>query len=77
MAAHTGRCFRAFRRTKQRLEKQGREWAWPIRQKVPQALQQFVGHIGRRTTPDIMRGAILRHVAHVNKIKGHGAARGR
>lgn len=40
--AHTGRCSRAWRKTKARKLRQGVEWQRPIRWKVPEALRAFL-----------------------------------
>lgn len=73
MGAHSGRCFRAWRRTKVRKARQGLPWDYPIRQKVPQApraraflatgeaRQQRVGAQG-------MANAIARYAQHQTLI---------
>lgn len=40
--AHSGRCFRAHKRTKARKLRQGKTWDQPVRWKVPLALRPFL-----------------------------------
>jgi hypothetical protein len=79
MAAHTGRCFRAWRGTVKRKATQGIVWTFPIRQKVPLALRAFANltagnqrHINRQG----MQMAILNYATHQAKV-GRASARGR
>ena len=81
MAGHSGRCFRAFRRTKKRYTAQGRpnDWSRPIRQKVPRALRAFVNASAsnqKRVSGTEMKLAIIRSMQHQARV-GHHAARGR
>jgi hypothetical protein len=82
MSAHTGRCFRAWRRLKARRERQGAPPpVFPIRQKVPLALRPFLTGDGRQTRVDAqgMANAIARYAQHqtaVGKIQ-KASARGR
>lgn len=73
MSAHTGRCFRAWRRTVARKETQGVTWAIPIRNKVPLALRTFLSAAGdrqRHAGPEQMKLAIVRYAQH-NAMVGH------
>jgi hypothetical protein len=74
MSAHTGRCFRAWRRTTLRKLKQGTRWEYPIRQKVPLALRPFMAHIegGRqvRANANVMKLAITKYAQHQAMV-GH------
>lgn len=82
MSAHTGRCFRAWRRTKARKTRQGQSWDRPIRQKVPLALRPFlasaVGSNQKHAGGDAMASAILRYAEHQTMIGAprRGGARG-
>ena len=82
MAAHTGRCFRAWRRTKARKARQGQPWDRPIRQKVPLALRPFltgaVGSIQKHAGMEAMGHAIARYVEHQKMVGAprRGGARG-
>lgn len=70
MGAHTGRCFRAWRRTKARKQAQGIEWTFPIRQKVPLALRPFLTGEGRQKSAgtNAMNLAITRYAEHQTMI---------
>jgi hypothetical protein len=70
MAAHTGRCFRAWRRTTARKYRQGVSWTFPIRQKVPLALRPFFSGPGRHAGAMEMKNAIIRYAQH-NAMVGH------
>jgi hypothetical protein len=73
MSAHTGRCFRSWRRTKARKFKQGVPWDFPIRQGVPLALRPFMTGIDgrqRHAGPQQMALAITRYAQH-NAMIGH------
>jgi hypothetical protein len=77
MSAHTGRCFRAWRRTKARKTRQGQPWDRPIRQKVPLALRPFLtAALGssnqKHAGAGAMASAIYRFAQHQTLI---GAAR--
>ena len=82
MSAHTGRCFRAWRRTKARKLRQGQPWGRSIRQKVPLALRPFlagaVGSVQKHAGGDAMASAILRYAQHQTMIGAprRGVARG-
>lgn len=77
--AHTGRCFRATRRTKLRKLRQGADFnAHPIRYKVPLALRPFLtatpGSKNQvRAQFDAMALAIVRYNEH-RDLTGKGAA---
>ena len=82
MGAHSGRCFRAWRRTKVRKARQGLPWDYPIRQKVPQALRAFLATGDarqQRVGAQGMANAIARYAQHQTLIgKVHKASpRGR
>ena len=83
MGAHTGRCFRAWRRLKARRVRQGAPPpVFPIRQKVPLALRPFLTGDARqmRAGPNAMALAINRYAQHqtmVGKVNRVGSARGR
>ena len=83
MAAHTGRCFRAWRRLKARRVRQGAPPPeFPIRQKVPLALRPFLtGNANQmRATESAMKLALTRYADHqtmVGKVNRVGSARGR
>ena len=70
MSAHTGRCFRAWRRTKARKQAQGLAWNFPIRQKVPLALRPFLTGEGRQKSAsrNAMTLAISRYAEHQTMI---------
>jgi len=71
MSAHTGRCFRAWRRLKARRVRQGAPApVIPIRQKVPLILQPFMLTAGRRAVAAEMKLGLTRYVEHQAKI-GH------
>jgi len=70
MSAHTGRCFRAWKRTKQRKFKQGVPWNFPIRHKVPQSLQPFMLTAGRHAVMSELKLGLARRAEHTAKI-GH------
>jgi hypothetical protein len=80
MSAHTGRCFRAWRRTVARKAAQGQPWERSIRQKVPLALRPFLNaersqkHAGAAA----MANAIARYAQHQMMIGAprRGGARG-
>ena len=80
MAGHSGRCFRAWRKTRARKLRQGRPWERPIRQKVPLALRPFLNaersqkHAGAAA----MANAIARYAQHQAMIGAprRGVARG-
>ena len=82
MRAHTGRCFRAWRRTKARKTRQGLPWDRPIRQKVPLALRPFLvgaaGSIQKHAGAEAMASAISRYAQHQMLIGAprRGGARG-
>jgi hypothetical protein len=80
MSAHTGRCFRAWRRTVARKSAQGQPWERPIRQKVPLALRPFLNaeRSQRHAGPEAMASAILRYAQHQTMIgtPRRGGARG-
>ncbi len=78
MSAHSGRCFRQWRRTKQRKIRQGKSWVFPTREKVPMALRPFlVGNANQmRAGADAMRLAVIRYGEHQIAVGRH-AARGR
>jgi hypothetical protein len=82
MAAHTGRCFRSWRRTKTRKARQGLPWDFPIRQGVPLALRAFLtGSANQKSAgAGAMKLAIARYAQHqimVGNVGRPGAARGR
>lgn len=74
MGAHTGRCFRATRRTKLRKAKKGELYpAVPIRYKVPTAIRAFLAQVTggqRRAVFSRMADAILRYNDHQIKVGG-------
>jgi hypothetical protein len=74
MSAHTGRCFRAWRRLKARRVRQGAPApVIPIRQKVPLALRPFMSATeGRQVRAGAaqMNLAITRYAQHQAMI-GH------
>jgi hypothetical protein len=83
MSGHSGRCFRAWRRTKARKTRQGQPWERPIRQKVPLALRPFLtmalgGSNQRHAGADAMASAISRYAQHQTMIGAprRGGARG-
>jgi hypothetical protein len=74
MSNRNGRCFRARRRTKRRLESQGRTWTPPIRTKVPLVLRPFMamgsGNTNQKSaTRDVLDSMIKRYIAVTNAIK--------
>jgi hypothetical protein len=83
MSNTSGRCFRAFRRTKKRLNSQGRPWARPIRTKIPLSLRMFMlpGHgqaSQKSVTRDVLAGIVQRYtaawMAYVKKMQAEKAA---
>ena len=61
MAAHRGRCFRAWRRLKARRLRQGAPPpVFPIRQKVPLSLRPFLTGPGKKAGANAMTLAITR-----------------
>lgn len=80
MSGHSGRCFRAWRRTKARKTRQGQPWERPIRQKVPLALRPFLNaeRSQKHAGPEAMASAILRYAQHQTMIGAprRGGARG-
>ena len=73
MSAHSGRCFRSWRRTAARKLKQGQPWDFPVRQKVPLALRPFLtAESGRQRHAGAaaMNLAVARHAQHQAMI-GH------
>lgn len=82
MGAHSGRCFRQWRRTKARKARQGKPWEFPIRQKVPLALRPFLNATSGsqvRAGQMQMQQAILRYAQHQSMVGGiqKHSARGR
>jgi hypothetical protein len=82
MAAHTGRCFRALRRTKGRKARQGGSYDFPIRHKVPLAIRAFlVGDLRQRhagaDAMNIAMAGFAKHQMMVGGKVGQHAARGR
>lgn len=78
MAAHTGRCFRATRRTKLRKARQGKSWLYPIRHKAPAALRAFLGTADRSqrmAAPSIIQAAMGCYTAFVAAVKKTRAAK--
>lgn len=77
---HTGRCFRAWRRTKARKARQGESWTFPIRRKVPLALRPFLTGDGRQKSAgtNAMTLAITRYAQHQAMVgtPRRGGARG-
>lgn len=81
--AHSGRCFRSYRRTKARKAEQGKVYEYPIRWKVPQAIKAFLTGDARqvRARHDQMGLAISRYAQHQAltgkgppiRAAGHGA----
>ena len=82
MSGHSGRCFRAWRRTVARKARQGQRWDRPIRQKVPLALRPFltaaVGSNQKHAGMEAMSHAIARYAEHQTMIGAprRGGARG-
>lgn len=70
MSAHTGRCFRAWKRTTARKFRQGVPWHFPIRQKVPLILRPFLLGPGRHAGAGEMKNAIMRYAQHKAMV-GH------
>jgi hypothetical protein len=78
MGAHTGRCFRALRRTKRRKVQQGESFQTAaIRQRVPLALRPFLAGPSRQKSAglDVMNTAIALYAAARTRV-GRRAARG-
>lgn len=83
---HSGRCFRSFRRTKARKERQGAEpYEFPIRYKVPLAIRPFLANAAKnqcRAQHEQMGLAIARYAEHQRltgkgpKVRAAGQARG-
>ena len=82
MSGHSGRCFRAWRKTRARKTRQGLPWDRPIRQKVPLALRPFLvgaaGSIQKHAGAEAMASAIFRYSQHQTMIGAprRGVARG-
>lgn len=79
MAAHRGRCFRAWRRLKARRLRQGAPPpVFPIRQKVPLSLRPFLTGPGKKAGANAMTLAITRYAQHQAMIGAprRGGARG-
>lgn len=80
MGAHTGRCFRATRRTRQRKIRQGEQWDYPIRRKAPLALRPFLTLTARGqryAAPQLIQQAIGRYTAFMTALKKKRAERER
>lgn len=73
MSAHTGRCFRAWRRLVARRAKHGIRLTIPVRQKVPLALRPFLNAVDNRQVRagfDQMQLALVKYAQHQAMI-GH------
>jgi len=84
VSGHSGRCFRATRRTKRRKELQGKRWDYPVRWKAPLALRPFLNaeHSNTRTVQHAaFAHAVAKYAQHQRMTGGkdiiRGAARGR
>lgn len=77
MSGHSGRCFRAWRKTRARKLRQRKPWD---RQKVPLAFRPFLNaeRSQKHAGPEAMASAIARYAQHQMMIGAprRGTARG-